>query len=350
LNIQFISHCVTFNFNCCAAKIVVEFNVKFRKLKIAIDMSKEIVLAADLGGTNLRMAAIDRAGKILYRTKRETPRGERADEILQAIVQSAVECRENCPDFQVAAVSVAVPAIVNVQSGVIIKAPNLPALDGFRMTTALEAELKLRAVLENDANAAAVGESWMGASRGFQNSICVTLGTGVGGGIIINDKVLRGIDGTAGEIGHICVEPFGAPCGCGSRGCVEQYSSATGIIRLARELENQYPQSILNNSQITAYEVFQAGIKDDELALEVFRQMGFYLGIVLAGLINVFNPEVIVIGGGVADGWNLFVPHLQKTVCERAYREPAERAKIMRAELGDDAGIIGVGRLAFNLF
>ncbi len=312
-------------------------------------MSKKIVLAADLGGTNLRMAAIDRDGNILYRTKRETPRGERADEILQAIVQSAAECRKNCPDFQVAAISAAVPAIINVQSGVIIKAPNLPALDGFRMKAALEAELNLKAVLENDANAAAVGESWMGASRGFQNSICVTLGTGVGGGIIINDKVLRGIDGTAGEIGHICVEPFGAPCGCGSRGCAEQYSSATAIVRLARELETQYPQSVLNNSRVTAFEVFQAGTKGDELALEVFRQMGFYLGIVLAGLINVINPEVIVIGGGVSDGWDLFVPKVRNTIYERAYREPAKRAKIIRAELGDDAGLIGVARLAFNL-
>ena len=312
-------------------------------------MNKQIVLATDLGGTNLRMAAIDCEGKVLYRTKRETPRGERADEILQAMVQAAVECLDNCSDFKATAISAAVPGTINFKDGIIIKSPNLPALDGFRMTAALEGELNLKAVLENDANAAAVGEAWMGGARGFQNSICVTLGTGVGGGIIIEDKVLRGVDGAAGEIGHICVEPFGAPCGCGSRGCVEQYSSATGIVRLARELESQYPKSVLNDMQITAYQVFQAGMQNDELALEVFRQMGFYLGLMLAGLINVFNPEVIVIGGGVADGWNLFMPHLQKTIFQRAYREPAERVKIVRAELGDDAGITGAARLAFGL-
>ncbi len=313
-------------------------------------MSKQIVLATDLGGTNLRMAAIDRDGNILYRTKRETPRqATRADDILQAIVQSAIECRANCENCEAAAISAAVPGTINFKDGIIIKSPNLPALDGFRMTAALEGELNLQAVLENDANAAAIGELWRGAARGFQNAICVMLGTGVGGGIIIGGEILRGIDGTAGEIGHVCVEPFGAPCGCGSRGCVEQYSSATGIVRLARELENQYPKSVLNDSPITAYEVFQAGINGDELALEVFRQMGFYLGIVFAGLINVFNPEVIVIGGGVADGWDLFMPHLQKTIFERSYREPAERVKILRAELGDDAGIIGAARQAFNL-
>ena len=312
-------------------------------------MNKQIVLATDLGGTNLRMAAIDCEGKVLYRTKRETPRGERADEILQAMVQAAAECLDNCSDFEAAAISAAVPGTINFKDGIIIKSPNLPALDGFRMTAALEGELNLKAVLENDANAAAVGEAWMGGARGFQNSICVTLGTGVGGGIIIEDKVLRGVDGAAGEIGHICVEPFGAPCGCGSRGCVEQYSSATGIVRLARELESQYPKSVLNDTQITAYQVFQAGTQNDELALEVFRQMGFYLGLMLAGLINVFNPEVIVIGGGVAAGWKLFMPHLQKTIFQRAYREPAERVKIVRAELGDDAGITGAARLAFSL-
>ena len=310
-------------------------------------MGEQIVLAADLGGTNLRMAAIDRDGNILHRTKRRTPRGERADEIIQAIVQSVAECRENCSDCEPAAISAAIPGTINFADGIILKSPNLPALDGFRMTAALEGELNLKAVLENDANAAAVGEAWMGSGRGFENSICVTLGTGVGGGIIIDGKVLRGIDGTAGEIGHICVEPFGAPCGCGSRGCVEQYSSATGIVRLAQELENQYPKSVLNGSQITAFEIFQAGTNGDELALEVFRRMGFYLGITFAGLINVMNPEVIVIGGGVADGWDLFMPHLQKTMFERSYREPAERVKIIRAALGDDAGMIGAARLAF---
>ncbi|MGI8786477.1 MAG: ROK family protein [Pyrinomonadaceae bacterium] len=313
-------------------------------------MSREIVLAADLGGTNLRMAAIDRAGVILYRTKRDTPRrATRAEEITQAIVEAADECRENCAGFTIETIAVAVPATLKVECGVIIKAPNLPSLDGFRIAAALENELGAKAILENDANAAAVGESWLGASKGYANSICVTLGTGVGGGVIIDGKVLRGVDGTAGEIGHICVEPFGVPCGCGSRGCVEQYSSASAIVRLAKDLENQYPESLLkNNPHLTAYDVFQAGTSGDELALEVFRQTGFYLGVALAGLLNVLNPEVVVIGGGVADGWDLFVPHVEETIRQRAFPEPAARVKILRAELGDDAGVIGMGRLAFD--
>lgn len=311
-------------------------------------MSKnEVVLAADLGGTNLRMAAVSRAGKIFYRTRRETPRGAKnAKEIVSLISEAANECLQN---IKASALAIAVPATVNFKEGVTVTSPNLTALTNFRLSEALENELNLPCVLENDANAAAVGENWLGASKGFQNSIAVTLGTGVGGGIILGGKVLRGADGTGGEIGHITVEPFGAACGCGSRGCVEQYASATAIVRLAGELANQYPKSVLRReSQISALEIYRAGTKGDALALEVFRRQGFYLGIALAGLINVLNPEAIIIGGGAAAGWDLFTPEMTGQIRERAYREPAERAAIFRARLGDAAGILGAARLAFE--
>lgn len=313
-------------------------------------MNKQIVIACDLGGTNLRMAAIDLEGNILYRTKRNTPKADRADEIVRALVESAEECRENVQDLgKVLAIAIAAPATVSAEKGIILKAPNVPALDGFRIVAALENELSLTAILENDANSAGVGENWMGASRGFETSICVTLGTGVGGGIIINGKVLHGIDGTAGEIGHICVEPFGAPCGCGSRGCVEQYSSATAIVRQTQELASQYPKSVLQHKiRLTSKDVYEAGLEGDELALEVFRRQGFYLGIALSGLINVLNPEVIVIGGGVAAGWDLFMPHLQEQIENRTYREPRLRAQLNKALLDDDAGILGAAKLAFD--
>ena len=311
---------------------------------------KKIVLACDLGGTNLRMAAIDRQGEILYRTKRDTPKSDRADEIIRTIVEEANECREAIKSQgKVEAIAAAVPATVNVEKGILMKSPNVPCLDQFRMVAALENELSIKAVIENDANAAAVGENWLGASKGCKNSIMVTLGTGVGGGIIINETVLRGIDGTAGEIGHICVEPFGAPCGCGSRGCVEQYSSATAIVRLTREKESLYPKSeLVNKPRLTSADVYEAGVRGDELALEVFRLMGFYLGISLVDLINILNPEVIVIGGGASAGWDLFIHHVEDQIRSRAFLEPGMRAKLVRATLGDDAGILGAARIAFG--
>ncbi|HEY0426691.1 MAG TPA: ROK family protein [Pyrinomonadaceae bacterium] len=312
-------------------------------------MNKEIVLAADLGGTNLRMAAIDREGGVLYRTRRETPRGDGADKILQAIVESANECRENCVDVQIKAISAAVPGAVDVANGLIITAPNLPALNDFPIVEALEKALGVEAILENDANAAAIGENWLGASKNFKNSIFVTLGTGIGGGIIIDGKILRGVGGMAGEIGHISVEADGVPCRCGSCGCVEQYASASAIVRIAKELAAQYPASTLKMSaDLTASEVFEAGKNDDALALEVFRQVGFYLGVAITSLINILNPEIVVIGGGASAGWELFSPHMCKTIRERAYGGRYEQTKIARGKLGDDAGILGAAHLAFD--
>jgi len=315
-------------------------------------MNNELVLACDLGGTNLRMAAVNAEGKILHLLKVDTPKAKRAAEIVQVIVEAANDCRTAVKHLsEVKALAAAVPATINAAEGIILKAPNIPALDEFRFSSTVSNELNLPVILENDAIAAAIGEQVFGAAKGFQNAVVVTLGTGVGGGIIINGKILRGIDGTAGEIGHICVEQFGVPCGCGSRGCVEQYSSATAIVRLAREFANQYPNSVLKNKpELTSFDVYQAGTEGDELALEVFRQMGFYLGSALADLVNVLNPEVIVIGGGVSAAWDLFIHHVRQRIRKHAFKEPAERVKIVRAYLGDDAaGILGAGKLAFDM-
>jgi glucokinase len=310
-----------------------------------------LVIASDLGGTNLRAATIDSQGRIHERIKRQTPKAEKASEIVQAIVAAARECERRSLDSgeRIRAVSVVVPGTVQVESGVVMKAPNVPSLDGFRLAAALESELQWPAVLENDANAAAVGEMWKGAGRGRRTIICITLGTGVGGGIILDGKLWRGIDGSAGELGHIGVEPFGGvACTCGSRGCLEVYASATAIVRMTREARPRYPNSPLHTSEdLTAKSVYESGIAGDELALEVFRCMGIYLGVGLASLINIFNPELIVIGGGVASGWDLFIGHVREQITARAFPIPARRAEIVRAECGDDAGLLGAAQIAF---
>lgn len=312
-------------------------------------MKKAVVLAADLGGTNLRMAVVDADGGLLHRTVTATPRSTSHEELFAAIESLAHDCRRVIePDVEFAAFGIAAAGVIDFNQGRIRNAPNMPELDGLDLSSALAGKVGLPVTVENDATAAAIGENWLGASRGIASSICVTLGTGVGGGIILNDVPLRGIDGTAGEIGHICVEPLGAQCGCGSVGCVEQYSSANAIKRMVCELRKHYPDSsIEENAGITPLDVFNAGMAGDKLAIEVFRRMGSYLGIALADLINVLNPEVIVIGGGAAAGWDLFIDHLRLEIKKRAFQQPAERAKIIRAQLGDDAGILGAARLAF---
>jgi glucokinase len=310
-----------------------------------------LVIAADLGGTNLRAATVDANGCIHERVKLPTPSGEQASDIVQALVAAARECELHSREQgeKICALSVVVPGTVQIEDGVVTKAPNLPCLDGFRLSAALEAELRWPAVLENDANAAAVGEMWRGAARGNKAIICLTLGTGVGGGIILDGKLWRGVDGAAGEIGHICVEPFGVACTCNSRGCLEVYASATAIVRMTLEARAQYPDSLLyTRDELTAEEVYHHGLEGDELALEVFRRMGFYLGTALASLINILNPEMIVIGGGLANGWDLFDKHVREQIAMSAFPIPARRVHIVRAECGDDAGLLGAAQLAFT--
>lgn len=311
---------------------------------------KQVVLAADLGGTNLRMAAVDESENIIFRVKNETPQNGDAEEIVRALVKAAENCRENLEDREVSAIAAAVPGSVNYDEGLIIKAPNLSMLDGFPIVQALENNLNVKAFIENDANAAAIGENWLGASKGFENSITVTLGTGVGGGIIIKNEILRGADGTAAEIGHICVEPFGYWCSCGSNGCLETYASATAMVRIAEELVEEFPRAakLLKDNRETSEDIFKIANDGDKLAREVFRRQGLYLGIALAGLINTLNPEIIVIGGGASAGWDLFMPELKKQIAIRAYKDAAKRAKIVRAELDDDAGILGAAKIAIK--
>ena len=315
------------------------------------ELRNSLVIAADLGGTHLRVAAVDAAGRIPVRLKERTPKAEQPDEIARMMVAAARACIHQVEDAggRVRALSVVVPGTVRAEEGIVSKAPNVPALDGFRLAAALGGELRLPVILENDANAAAVGEMWQGAGRGHKSVVCMTLGTGVGGGIIIDGKLLRGIDGSAGEIGHMSIEPFGAPCGCGSRGCLEVYASATAIARMAREALPQYPHSTLPASgRLTAKDIYESGMAGDELALEVFRRMGMYLGIGMANLVNILNPEVIVVGGGVADGWNLFINHAREQMLARAFPEPGRRVTVARAEQGDDAGLLGAAHLAFS--
>ncbi|MEP6945710.1 MAG: ROK family protein [Acidobacteriota bacterium] len=304
-------------------------------------MMNNIALALDLGGTNIRLAAIGEDGTVFSRSRAATPKRSSANEIVELIVTLANQCRNSLEDpSRVFAIAAAVPATIDEAAGILNKLPNLPALEGIGLRDVLSEKLGIPTILENDANAAAYGENWLGASRGVDDSICITLGTGVGGGLTINGRPFRGKDGTAGELGHVCVEPQGVPCGCGGRGCMEQYASATAIVRMAREAGMDVG---------TSYEVYIAAVKGDEAAAAVLRLMGSYLGIGISSLINVLNPEMVVISGGVSAAWEQFIGPVQAEISVRSFRQPAERANIVRAKLGDDAGILGAARSAFEL-
>lgn len=314
----------------------------------------DLVCAVDLGGTNLRAANIDRAGRIHERVQASTPETDKAEEIVNAIAAAVGRCGVDCvkSGAQIQAISVVVPGSVQVETGLVVNAPNVSSLQGFQLSTALEEVLGRPVLLENDANAAALGEMWQGAARGCQTIVCLTLGTGVGGGIILNGRLWRGADGTAGEIGHTTVEPFGGiECRCGNTGCLEVYASATAIVRMTREALAQHPSSLLHSiaaDDLTSEKICSAAIAGDGLALEVFRRVGVYLGIAMANLVNILNPEMIVIGGGVSAAWDLFAGHARSEVLNRAFPVPAQRCRIERAKCGDDAGLIGAAWLGFE--
>jgi glucokinase len=316
--------------------------------------SSDLICAVDLGGTNLRAANIDRDGRIYERVKTATPETDKAEDIVSAIVSAVRECETAALNrrAQIQGVSVVVPGSVLVGTGVVVNAPNIPSLPGFRLAAALSEALDRPVLLENDANAAALGEMWQGAARNCKTIICLTLGTGVGGAIILDGKLWRGVDGTAGEIGHTSVEPFGGvKCKCGNVGCLEVYASATAIVRMTREGLTQHPSSSLNSisaAELTSERIASAAIERDPLALDVFRRAGAYLGVAMANAINIFNPEMIVIGGGVAAAWDLFAQPAREEVSRRAFPVPAGRCQIVRGECGDDAGLLGAAWLAFE--
>jgi len=307
----------------------------------------QYVLAADLGGTNLRMAVVARDGHIVHRERCSTPRSGDASLIVSTIANLVERCKQYIGSERFI-VGIAAPIIMDLAAGRIGTSPNLPMLDGFPLRSEVEKMVGVTTILENDATAAAIGEHWLGASRKIDNSICLTLGTGVGGGLILNGQPHRGPDGTAGEIGHISVEPEGHPCGCGSQGCLEQYSSATAVVRMTRELAINMQSDLAETDDLSAEVIYNAAMNGDKVAILAYGKMGYYLGIALADLINILNPEVIILAGGLAAGWDAFVGETREQVEKRAFRVPATRVKLVRAELGDDAGMLGVASVAFS--
>jgi glucokinase len=333
---------------------------KSKKEKARAQSGPSFAIGVDLGGTNLRIAAVDERGKLLEKVTTDTgvarPRDEVIAEMCRAI--QALEKKQKASG-RLAGVGVGVPGIIDLKSGTLRESPNLPGWHDYPVREEIERRLGTRVLLENDANAAALGEKWLGAGRAVDSLCMITLGTGVGGGIVLGGRIWHGMTGMAGELGHINVEPQGPPCGCGSRGCLEQFASARAIERMAREAVagGSAPAlaRVAAKCGLSSETVCQAAEAGDEAAQEIFNQAGRALGIVLAGLINTFNLPMYVIGGGVAAAWEMFSPAMLDEVRKRSFvfaatsAHPAGgRTIIARAELGSDAGLFGAARLAMQ--
>jgi len=299
----------------------------------------EYSIGLDLGGTNLRAAAIDRDGHILDRRATATNPEAGREAMLSHMVKAIVELRQACGSGSLAGIGIGVPGFILLKEGIIRNSNNIACLNDFPIRAEIERRLGTRVILENDANAAALGEKWMGAGRDVDDLVLLTLGTGVGGGIISGGKVLRGYLGMAGELGHVTVVQDGNPCGCGNQGCLEKHASATAITAMASMLRL--------GDNLSARDVYDLAAAGNEKAHQVFVAMGRALGVVLAMLVNIFNFPLYLLSGGLLPAWDLFAPPMLEEARRRSFPFRTTDTRIEKATLGNEAGLYGAACLSW---
>jgi glucokinase len=330
-------------------------------------------IGVDLGGTNLRIAAVDTTGRVLEKisTDAEVARGR--DYVLDEMCKNVRDLAAKLGGAGgLAGIGIGVPGIIDRQTGLVHESPNLPGWRDYPVRDEIERRLRTNVILENDANVAALGEKWLGIASQVDDVCMLTLGTGVGGGLVLQGNIWHGMTGMAGELGHTTVDPYGVKCGCGNQGCLEQYASATAVKRMALEAiaRGEAPElakAMDRDPEFSAKAIYQMAVQGDEPARQIFRTVGQSLGIALANVINIFNLPMYVIGGGVANAWDAFAPAMLDQVRKRSFVYTAtapsqdairierahtndgaasrQRTIITHASLGSDAGLFGAARL-----
>ncbi|MCR5502097.1 MAG: ROK family glucokinase [Lachnospiraceae bacterium] len=309
----------------------------------------QTVFGVDIGGTTVKIGLFDTAGELLEKWEIPTRTENKGAEILPDVAKSIQEKMKErgLERNDVAGVGIGVPGPVDGE-GIVHRAVNL-GWGEFSVKEELSGILKMPVMAGNDANVAALGEMWKGGAQGYSNVVLVTLGTGVGGGILINGHILSGSTGAGGEIGHIHIEDHETEnCGCGNKGCLEQYASATGITRIAnRILKESTDPSLLRDGEVSAKTVFDAVKQNDALAIRVAKEFGRYLGDGLAAIACVVNPEVFCIGGGVSKAGPVLLDYIRPSFLEHVFHGSRGTGFVL-ATLGNDAGIYGAARLLLD--
>jgi glucokinase len=317
-------------------------------------MENRWIVGVDLGGTSAKIAFIQEDGIIVHKWEIPTDKSDQGKNILPNISKSIDEklLEVNESKDKLLGIGMGAPGAVDKKKGIIYEAVNLGWPKDYPIVKLLGDFSKLPVIIDNDANCAALGEMWKGAGQGAKDLVCVTLGTGVGGGIIVHGDIVQGVKGAAGEIGHITVVPEdGSPCNCGKTGCLETVASATGIVRLAKIAINEYDgrsslkELFAEKGMIEAKDVFQCVNLGDTLSVKIVDQITFHLGLVLANIGNLFNPEKIVIGGGVSKAGEVLLNPLKKYFKQFSYSAVASSTELVIATLGNDAGILGAAWL-----
>ncbi|HKW99613.1 MAG TPA: ROK family protein [Bryobacteraceae bacterium] len=297
----------------------------------------EYSIGLDLGGTNLRAAAVDRAGKIVEKLSTSASPHKGREYLMGEMVAVIDDLRSRWGSDELAGIGLGVPGFILLEKGVICNSNNLACLEDFPFRDEMERRLRTTVILENDANAAALGEKWMGAGRDVNDLLLLTLGTGIGGGIISGGGVLHGYLGMAGELGHLTVVTNGFPCGCGNRGCLEKHASASAITAMARVMHL--------GDDLTSADVYALAVKGNEHARTIFRAMGEALGIALAMMVNTFNFPLYLLSGGVLPAWDMFAPAMLEEMRRRSFTFRTTDTKVEKAILGNEAGLYGAAYL-----
>ncbi len=302
------------------------------------------VLGVDLGGTNVAMGVVREDGEILAKKTIQTKVEEGFESVVERISEAAAKLLNKVGG--VSRIGIGSPGSIDHTRGVVRFSPNFPGWIDVPLAREIEKRLKIKVTIENDANAFVMGEKWFGKGKGYTHIIGLTLGTGVGGGVIIDGRLLRGHKGIGGELGHVIVDPNGYQCGCGNHGCLETIASATGISRLAREWKRRYPQSVI--STFSAKEVMDAAKNGDALGLKVLNLVSSALGTALGSLIHIFNPQIIVIGGGVSRAGDILLSSVKMRTRENVMESFWDTYEIVLSDLVDDAGIYGAASAGFE--
>lgn len=300
----------------------------------------EYSIGVDLGGTNLRAAAIDRQGRILSKISRPTNLSAGPDAVVAEMVAAIGQLRAELGSDRLVGVGVGAAGFILMDKGIITSSPNLPGFENYPLRDRVSKQIGTPVILENDANAAALGEKWMGAGRDVDDLVLLTLGTGIGGGIIIGGRVLHGCVGMAAELGHMTVAPNGNPCGCGNTGCLEKHASATAVSAMAKLMGL--------GDDLTSEQVYHLAAAGNEKARLVFQVMGQALGIALANLVNAFNFPLYLLSGGMLPAWDFFAPAMFEEVRRRSYVYRHSPTRIEKATLGNEAGLFGAAYLPFQ--
>jgi glucokinase len=302
-------------------------------------------IGIDIGGTSAKLALVSRSAKILARAS--TPCAPRLPwrSLLRNIAAAAAELSGKSG---VCGIGIGCAGCIDVVQGIVRFSPNLPLWKNVPLKAFMEEALGASCVIDNDVNMMALAESRYGAARGALNVCCITLGTGVGGGLLFGGELYRGQSMSAGELGHISIEPEGLPCNCGNRGCLERYIGREGLIRLARLAMRGKKSMLSQMGELTPIAIADAAKRGDEAAKAVWEKAGYYLGLGVVGIVNLLNPDVVVVGGGIGNAGNLLLKPARKTVRSRALPVPGRHVRIVRAALGEDAGVIGAATEVFE--